>query len=128
MTHFEKALWRNLTDALSNKEECTPSEVVDLVVDTLVDEEIPFFKENEDVTEYVFPPHLQKGSTFYWVTEDVEIDEYMLYKVVYSPDNGSEFPFEVYVTTPRITSIGYMGWDAYGKYIFASREEAKIHA
>lgn len=128
MDRFEKALTRNLTDALESGEEYTPRKIVQIVVGTLIDEEIPFFKENEDVTKYVFPPHLQKGSTFYWVMEDGEIDEYVLYKVVYSPDNGNEFPFEVYVTSPRITGIGFIGWDAYGEYIFASREEAEIHA
>ena len=128
MTHFEKALRRNLIDAFSNEEECTSRKIVNLVIDTLIDEEIPFFRENEDVTEYVFPPYLQKGDTFYWVLEDGVIEEYMLYKVVYSLENGHEFPFEVYVVNPLSTSIGFIGWDAYGEYIFASREEAELHA
>ena len=128
MTRFEKALTRNLTDTFESGEEYTPSKIVQLVVGTLIDEEIPFFYEGEDVTNYVFPSWLQKGSTFYWVMEDGNIDEFLLYRVVYSPDNGNEFPFEVYVTNPLATSIGFIGWDAYGEYIFASREEAEMHA
>lgn len=101
--------------------------ICDAVVDTLIDNNIPFYQENEVVTEYVFPKELRSGDTFYWVTNIGDIDEYVLSKVVYhKEENGNEYPYEVFIIDGKDEySVGWIDIDAYGRYIFTDIEEAR---
>lgn len=101
--------------------------ICDAVVDTLIDSNIPFYQDGETVTEYVFPKELRGGDTFYWVTDNGDIDEFVLSKVVYHEDvNGRDFPYEVIIKDGNVNySVGWIDSDAYGRYIFTDIEEAK---
>lgn len=104
-----------------------PDTIHNIVIKTLVDCKINFFEGGEEVTEYVFPKHLQSGSTFYWVYTDRTIDEFILSKVVYRKyDNGQQYPFEIYIKDGNDEySIGWADWDSYGEYIFSNGEDAE---
>lgn len=132
MTYFEKNLINNLNitqkaNDILGINTFNPDTIHNIVIKTLVDCKINFFEDGEEVTEHIFPKQLQKGATFYWVCTDKNIDEFILSKVVYRKyDNGQQFPFEIYVKDGNGEySVGWVDWDAYGEYIFSSKEDAE---
>ena len=128
MTKFEQELiLRLITIRNTYNYNFDMGEICDAVVDTLIDNKIPFYQENEVVTEYVFPKELRSGDTFYWVTNIGDIDEYVLSKVVYhKEENGDEYPYEVFIIDGKDEySVGWVDIDAYGRYIFTDISEAK---
>ena len=128
MTKFEQELiLRLITIRNTYNYNFDMGEICDAVVDTLIDNKIPFYQENEVVTEYVFPKELRSGDTFYWVTNIGDIDEYVLSKVVYhKEENGDEYPYEVFIIDGNDEySVGWVDIDAYGRYIFTDISEAK---
>lgn len=128
MTEFEQDLIKRL-NAIRNAYNYNfdVGGICDAVVDALIDNNIPFYQENEVVTEYVFPKELRSGDTFYWVTNIGDIDEYVLSKVVYHrEENGVEYPYEVFIIDGNDEySIGWVDIGAYGSYIFTDIEEAR---
>lgn len=128
MTEFEQELIKRLNVIRNTYNYDFDVDIIrDTVVTALADSNIPFYQENEDVTEYVFPKELRRGDTFYWVTSSGDIDEFVLSKVVYHEDeNGRDFPYEVFIKDGYIAySVGWIDIDAYGRYIFTDIEEAK---
>ena len=132
MTYFEKNLINNLNvtqkaNDILGINTFNPDTIHDIVIKTLVDCKINFFEDGEEVTEYIFSKHLQKGATFYWVCTNRTIDEFILSKVVYRKhDNEQQFPFEVYIKDGDDEySVGWVDWDAYGEYIFSDKEDAE---
>lgn len=128
MTEFEQELLKRLCAIRNAYNYDFDVDIIrDTVVTALADNDIPFYQENEDVTEYVFPKELRSGDTFYWVTSSGYIDEFVLSKVVYHEDeNGRDFPYEVIIKDGNIKySVGWIDSDAYGRYIFTDIEEAK---
>lgn len=128
MTDFEQKLIKRL-NVIRNTYNYNfdVNRICDTVVDTLIDCNIPFYQENEVVTEYVFPKELRSGDNFYWVTSSGNIDEFVLSKVVYhKEENGGEYPYEVFIKDGNdVYSVGWVDNDAYGRYIFTDIEEAK---
>ena len=128
MTEFEHDLIKRL-NAIRNTYNYNfdVDGICDAVVDALIDNNIPFYQENEVVTEYVFPKELRSGDTFYWVTSFGDIDEYVLSKVVcHREENGVEYPYEVFIIDGDDEySVGWVDLDAYGRYIFTDIEEAR---
>ena len=128
MTEFEHDLIKRL-NAIRNTYNYNfdVGGICDAVVDTLIDCNIPFYKDGEVVTEYVFPKELRSGDTFYWVTNVGDIDEYVLSKVVYhKEENGDEYPYEVFIIDGKDEySVGWVDIGAYGRYIFTDIEEAR---
>ena len=128
MTEFEQELIKRLNVIRNtNNYNFDVGGICDAVVDILIDNNIPFYQENEVVTEYAFPKELRSGDTFYWVTSNGDIDEYVLSKVVYhKEENGDEYPYEVFIIDGNDEySIGWVDLDAYGRYIFTDIKEAK---
>lgn len=128
MTEFEQELIKRL-NAIRNTYNYNfdVGGICDAVVDILIDSNIPFYQDEEAVTEYVFPKELRSGDTFYWVTDNGDIDEYVLSKVVYhKEENGVAYPYEVFIKDGNDEySVGWIDNDAYGRYIFTDIEEAK---
>ena len=128
MTKFERELiLRLITIRNTYNYNFDVGGICDAVVDTLIDCNIPFYKDGEVVTEYVFPKELRNGDKFYWVTNIGDIDEYVLSKVVYhKEENGDEYPYEVFIIDGNDEySVGWVDLDAYGRYIFTDIEEAR---
>ena len=128
MTKFERELiLRLITIRNTYNYNFDVGGICDAVVDALIDNNIPFYQENEVVTEYVFPKELRSGDTFYWVTNIGDIDEYVLSKVVYhKEENGDEYPYEVFIIDGKDEySVGWVDIGAYGRYIFTDIEEAR---
>ena len=128
MTKFERELiLRLITIRNTYNYNFDVGGICDAVVDTLIDCNIPFYKDGEVVTEYVFPKELRNGDKFYWVTNIGDIDEYVLSKVVYhKEENGDEYPYEVFIIDGNDEySVGWVDIDAYGRYIFTDIEEAR---
>lgn len=128
MTEFEQELLKRLCAIRSAYNYDFDVDIIrDTVVTALADNDISFYQENEDVTEYVFPKELHRGDTFYWVTDSGDIDEFVLSKVVYhEEENGRDFPYEVFIKDGNdVYSVGWIDNDAYDRYIFTDIEEAK---
>lgn len=135
MTYFEKNLINNLNitqkaNDIIGVNTFNPDTIHDLVVKTLISCKINFFEDGEEVTQHIFPKHLQSGSHFYLVYDGGTINEFVLSKIVYRKnDNGQRFPFELYIKDGDDEySIGWIGWDAYGEYIFSNKEDAERKA
>lgn len=132
MTYFEENLINNLNvtqkaNDILGVNTFNPDTIHDIVIKTLVDCKINFFEDGEEVTEYIFPKNLQRGSTFYWAYNHGLTDEFVLSKAIYRKyDNGQQYPFEIYVKDGNDEySIGWADWDSYGEYIFSNKEDAE---